>query len=39
MQLSREDDLILALGAGDIDAIVRGLLDQTSTGTPFCSQA
>ena len=39
IQLSREDDLILALGAGDIDAIVRGLLDQTSTGTPFCSQA
>ena len=37
--LVQPDDLILVLGAGDIDGIVRAMLDQTSTGTPFCSQA
>ena len=39
LQLTQPDDLILVLGAGDIDEIVRAMLDQTSTGTSFCSQA
>ena len=37
--LAQPEDLILVLGAGDIDDTIRSLLDQTSTDTPFCSQA
>lgn len=35
--LAQPDDLILVLGAGDIDEIVRSMLDYGSM--PFCSQA